>query len=272
MEDDGRGTRTVDGIAEDRHSSGSGDSSHIGISGSQSDSGGSTGDSSTGSAGGASSEGDSRKTNLLERIRAKRREGNPADATPEGGDSSGPLEGSASPASGDQSGTEGHAGTPANSAGRRGRTDKKTGAGNSSTGETGKRQGVTVKPVAAASSTGLQVQWQNVLSEKEAKDLLPKTQASLRTLFRYADEGITATTRDGARASIWRTIDDEDLQVLAEAMIEAGRKSRIIATTVRKMVGMHRMLQIGLITGPRFVMTLQHYKRHGGFSFMGKVD
>jgi len=114
--------------------------------------------------------------------------------------------------------------------------------------------------------------WQNVLTDKEAKELLPKAQASLRTLCRYLDEGITATTRDGTRANIWRTIDDEDLQVLAEAMIEAGRKSRIIATTVRKMVGMHRMLQIGLITGPRFVMTLQHYQRHGGFSFMGRND
>lgn len=272
MEDDGRGTGTVDGIAEDRRGSGSGDNSHIGISGSQSDSGGSTGDSSTGSVGGPNGEGDSRKIDLLERIRAKRREGHSATAASETRDVSGNAEGITDSASGNESGTEGHVGTPANSAGRRGRTDKKTGTGNSSTGETGKRQGVTVKPVAAASSTGLQVQWQNVLSEKEAKELLPKTQASLRTLFRYADEGITATTRDGARASIWRTIDDEDLQVLAEAMIEAGRKSRIIATTVRKMVGMHRMLQIGLITGPRFVMTLQHYKRHGGFSFMGKVD
>jgi len=111
-----------------------------------------------------------------------------------------------------------------------------------------------------------------VLTDKEAKDLMPKTVASLRTMCRYLDEGITATTRDGSRANIWRTIDDEDLQVLAEAMIEAGRKSRIIATTVRKMVGMHRMLQIGLITGPRFVMTLQHYQRHGGFSFMGRVN
>lgn len=271
MEDDGRGTGTVDGIAENRRGSGSGDNSHIGISGSQSDSGGSTGDSSTGSVGGASSEGDSRKIDLLERIRSKRREGHSPTATPENGDSSGNAEGIADPTIGDESGTEGHAGTPGNSAGRRGRTDKKAGASNSGTGETGKRQSVTVKPV-APTSTGLQVQWQNVLTDKEAKELLPKTQASLRTLFRYADEGITATTRDGMRASIWRTIDDEDLQILADAMVEAGRKSRIIATTVRKMVGMHRMLQIGLITGPRFVMTLQHYKRHGGFSFMGKVD
>ena len=271
MEDDGLGIGNLDGNSENGRSSGSGDSGHIRVSGSQPDSRGSANDSDTGSTGGASGEGDSRKIDLLERIRSKRREGHSATATPETGDISGNAEGVTDSASGDESGTEGHAGTPANSAGRRGRTDKKAGAGNSGTGETGKRQSVTVKPVAPA-STGLQVQWQNVLTDKEAKELLPKTQASLRTLFRYADEGITATTRDGARASIWRTIDDEDLQILADAMVEAGRKSRIIATTVRKMVGMHRMLQIGLITGPRFVMTLQHYKRHGGFSFMGKVD
>ena len=271
MEDDGRGIGNLDGNSENGRSSGSGDGGHIGVSGGQSDSGRSTDDSSASGGGSANGEGDSRKIDLLERIRAKRREGHPADATPENGDSGRNAERVTGTAGVDQSGTERHAGTPANSAGRRGRTDKKTSAGDSGTGETGKRQGVTVKPVPAASG-GLQVQWQNVLSEKEAKELLPKTQASLRTLFRYADEGITATTRDGARANIWRTIDDEDLQVLAETMIEAGRKSRIIATTVRKMVGMHRMLQIGLITGPRFVMTLQHYKRHGGFSFMGKVD
>lgn len=106
-----------------------------------------------------------------------------------------------------------------------------------------------------------------VLTATEAKDLLPKFEASLATVFKWADKAISMTNKDMADAWIWASIDKSEREIIATHLIELGQKSKVVAEAVRKVTAMHRLMQIGLITGPRFYMTAQHYMEHGGFAF-----
>jgi hypothetical protein len=109
----------------------------------------------------------------------------------------------------------------------------------------------------------------NPLSEKEGKELLPRMVEILQTVFRYVDMGITMTNAERAEAYIWRTIDPEDCKVIAELLIEAGKKNRVVATGVRRLAMSYKLLQVGIITVPRFIQTYQHYAQHGGFALFG---
>lgn len=104
------------------------------------------------------------------------------------------------------------------------------------------------------------------LSEKEAKDLEPRIEGALKFAFRYMDKGITATNRERAEAEIWTDIDDEDIKIIAGHLVEMAKASRIIATAVRRVSNSYRLLQIGLITGPKFWASFRFYGEHGGFS------
>lgn len=111
------------------------------------------------------------------------------------------------------------------------------------------------------------------LSAVEAKDLLPKFNEALRTIFQMADRVISMTNKEQAEAWIWQSIDKAERDIIATHLIELGQKSKVIAEGVRRITAAHRLLQIGLITGPRFLMTVQHYSEHGGIglpSFGGK--
>lgn len=105
------------------------------------------------------------------------------------------------------------------------------------------------------------------LSAKEATDLLPKVRGMIDFLFRYLDKGLSLTNRESAEAEIWSEIDDEDMDIIAGHLVDMAQASRIIATAVRRMSNSYRLLQIGIITAPRFVQTAQFYGQHGGFTF-----
>lgn len=108
-----------------------------------------------------------------------------------------------------------------------------------------------------------------VLTDKESKEYKEKMSAVLLTIFRYMDEGITATNAHKVRAQIWSDMDDDDLSVFVEVLIGGAKKSRIVATAVRQVAKAHNMLRIGIITGPRFMATVKHYQNNGGFSLFG---
>ena len=96
----------------------------------------------------------------------------------------------------------------------------------------------------------------------------------MSTIFRYMDEGITATNREKAKAVIWSDMDDDDIDVFVEVIIGSAKKSRIVATAVRQVSKSYAMLRLGIITGPRFMATVKHYQNHGGFvlPFFGSVQ
>lgn len=104
------------------------------------------------------------------------------------------------------------------------------------------------------------------LTEKESKDLEPKMVEIVKTVFRYFDLAISFTNRERAEANIWRGIDADDCAVIASLFIDVGKKNPAAALVVRKLSTSYRMLQVGIITLPRFVQTYQFYLAHGGFT------
>lgn len=105
------------------------------------------------------------------------------------------------------------------------------------------------------------------LTQIEQKDLLPEMEKTLKTVFKGSDKFIEWTNKDKAEAFIWQTVDDKEIRTLAEHLIEFGAKNKIVAEAVRRVTAAQRMLEIGLITGPRFWLTWNHYQEHGGFVF-----
>lgn len=113
-----------------------------------------------------------------------------------------------------------------------------------------------------------------VLTDKESKDLADKLKNAYLAIFKYVDLAITHTNAEKAPAAIWSMMDDDDLAVFVEVTINGAKKSRILATGVRKVVASYNLLRLGIITAPRFMETVQHYRAHGGFilPWMGGID
>jgi hypothetical protein len=78
------------------------------------------------------------------------------------------------------------------------------------------------------------------------------------------------SNREKAEAHVWSAIDDEDIEIISEHLVEMGKASKVVATAVRRMTNSYRLLQIGLITLPKFIQTYQFYASHGGFALGGK--
>lgn len=110
------------------------------------------------------------------------------------------------------------------------------------------------------------------LSEKEAKELYPRTVRVFTLIFKYADEFISATNRDLAEAMIWRRIDEEDIEVIVELIMDGAKKVAIIAEGVRKINQAYRYLAVGAVTLPKFFETYKFYLKHGGFAFMPELE
>ena len=107
------------------------------------------------------------------------------------------------------------------------------------------------------------------LTQKEANELLPKMKDIIKAFGKYMDQGITQTNRERAEAKIWRTLDAEEIDVIATHLVEMAQGSKLVATAVRRVTNGWRLLQLGLITGPRFWQTVAFYREHGGFALFG---
>lgn len=67
-------------------------------------------------------------------------------------------------------------------------------------------------------------------------------------------------------AIIW-AIDEDDAEILAEAIISAGKKSAPVAVAIRSVGKLSGFVEIGKITLPRFFQTAQFYAQNGGFGW-----
>lgn len=83
------------------------------------------------------------------------------------------------------------------------------------------------------------------------------------------DSFITWSNRDQAEAIIWRTIDEQEIKVIADHLVQMGLGSKLAATALRGMARTYRTWEIGVITLPRAAMSIRHYAEHGGFVIPG---
>lgn len=276
--DKGIGTPSGEGGGESRTSGGEGGES--GASGRASQGG-------EQESGGGPSE--DRKTNLLQRIRNKRAERQHNASGTTNGTSVGNSQGVGDHDRGDKRriADDARPSSRANrNAGRSGEQDSNGNGGTRETSQTNdndariKPKGVNIKGVdkikalaqqaSQAEPPKLRFTWdEKPLTNKEGDEILPKIKGLLQFLFRHADKGITITNRNRAEAHIWSAIDDEDIDIIASHLVEMGKASKIVATAVRRMTNSYRLLQIGLITLPKFIQTYQFYAANGGFAIMG---
>lgn len=146
-----------------------------------------------------------------------------------------------------------------------------------------KQQGVNIKGVdkikqlaqaaTQAQAPKIRFSWdEKPLSNKEGEEMQPKIRALLEFIFRHMDKGISISNRNKAEAHVWRSIDDEDLDIIASHLVEMGKASKVVATAVRRMTNSYRLLQIGLITLPKFIQTYQFYAANGGFSLAASTS
>jgi len=108
-----------------------------------------------------------------------------------------------------------------------------------------------------------------VLAELEANELRDTLIKALKGACETADEGISLSNRRGAEATIWRTIDDEEIGVIADYLIEQGKQHAAAAALVRSTVDLWKRWNIALILGPRVWDTGKFYADNGGFGFGG---
>lgn len=106
---------------------------------------------------------------------------------------------------------------------------------------------------------------EKVLTKTEGKELYDGLKASIKVILSYADLSISYTNKEkyGQPVTIWANVTDEELNILASAIIEAGYGSKIAATAVRRTVQNHRLLVMGQMSIPKFIQTITYYKENG---------
>lgn len=80
-----------------------------------------------------------------------------------------------------------------------------------------------------------------------------------------ADEALTKTNRHKAEAEIWSTMDDSDIETLADTMLQLGKRSSIAAGAVRMTAQGYLNIRALFIIAPRLYETVKWYPEHGGF-------
>lgn len=101
------------------------------------------------------------------------------------------------------------------------------------------------------------------LSQKEAADLKEQLIEILAGLFEDTDKLLTVTSATKKQANIWSSIDDQEIEIIADAWVSWGRKSARGAAVVRRVVREWRKYQVALILGPRFVETIGFVAENG---------
>lgn len=106
-----------------------------------------------------------------------------------------------------------------------------------------------------------------VLADGEVEELQTDLIIGIRTWFDFNDKALSITNRRGAQAEIWSTIPDNEVNILAEFLIERGRRSAVVAHAVRSMVDLWRTYAVALILAPAFWESFVFYMRNGiGFA------
>lgn len=101
------------------------------------------------------------------------------------------------------------------------------------------------------------------LTFDEAENIRENVIFGLEQLEQGMDDIITNTNKQHLEAQIWSTIDREDNEFLAEALLRAAMKDPAVAQAVRAIAESSAWLKAGLITVPRFFETVRFYRQYG---------
>lgn len=108
------------------------------------------------------------------------------------------------------------------------------------------------------------------LTEKEQEELKPDLVEALRDGLPLLDQVILATNRAHAKPYIYASIDDEDIDKLANWWLKKARKSGEMAEAARQIIAYHDDVEILLMIIPTIPQTLAFYKDNGGFTLRGR--
>jgi hypothetical protein len=105
------------------------------------------------------------------------------------------------------------------------------------------------------------------LTASEATQLRPKLIQALLGSSESLDDLLTTTNRRHAQAEIWSTMDQQDAETLADALLMFGRKSAIGAGIVRGVAQGYLGFRALTILGPRLWQTAKWYPENGGIGW-----
>lgn len=129
-------------------------------------------------------------------------------------------------------------------------------------GASGKRQprGKLKMPALPAA---LRLDDKRVLNQREVKDIRPRLVAALVNAWAVTDGTITRTNRKRAESFIWRDIDQEDTETIADALLSLGTRHAGVAVWLRGGAAVNENYRVAMIIGPRVMATVKHYLEHG---------
>ena len=253
------------------------------------DGNGNSGEQTTESGEGTTGSKESAKRSLLERIRNKGNKGNPTVTDGEyltterdlqgTGNGNGTTESGITPISGTSTGHGGGTVTEQRETGR----SNSNADNNSESSETEngriRPRGVDIslppiptgtrggnKPVTTAPNE------EPLLTKTESKELKPRIEEALQIIFKYSDKFIQMTTKkeEARNVIIWGNMEKDEIGVLATFLVERGQKNKIMAGLSRKLSRDYQLLQVQILTLPRFYQMYMHYFENGFLLPFGK--
>lgn len=108
------------------------------------------------------------------------------------------------------------------------------------------------------------------LTDAEIIQLRPKLIESLIWQSEHMDQFIEATTKGHESVTIWSDLDRDEIEIVADFLLERGKKSERTAQVVRNMSTLMLRIKLGMISLPRAYKTFATYIERG-FSISLKI-
>lgn len=102
-----------------------------------------------------------------------------------------------------------------------------------------------------------------VMSKKEAEESREPLANAIFEGFKFLDKFIEGTTRGNHTIVIWQDITDGQLLILADSWLYRAQTSKREAVRARRLIAMHKQVQIGAILLPKFGKTWMAYSEFG---------
>lgn len=128
------------------------------------------------------------------------------------------------------------------------------------------------EPVSIPNPLKLLQMGSGVLSKTEAAMLRPFLLDAVRGYSDELDNWISRTNRAKTQIApehdnlIWSDLEDREIETLVDGMLIVGQRNKQAAAAVRGIARTWRMVEAGLILGPRFLKTVRFYADNGGLA------
>lgn len=119
-------------------------------------------------------------------------------------------------------------------------------------------------------SKGPRVKRTRPLTEKEVEELKPNLVEALEDALPLLDQFILATNKAHNKPYIYSSLDNEDIDKLANWWLKKACKSSEMAAAANQLIAYHDDVEILVMTLPMFGDTFKFYKDNGGFTLRGR--